>query len=231
MFLSFAILTGLSITSGRDANPSIWEGRVAAGQSLEIKNTYGSIHAGPALGDQAEVSVEPPDLRIVITQDEHGITFQALPSGDADREVRADFTVRVPKGVRFVGRTVNGSVHVDSLRGDAAAYTVNGDVRISAAGEAQAETVNGSITASLGSMLGGHNLKFSSVNGGITLHVRKQLSAKVRASTLNGGIVSEFPICLQKRGTGGSAAATLGRGGPELKLITVNGSIKLRRTV
>jgi hypothetical protein len=230
MFLSFAILTGLSISGVRDINPSIWEGRVAAGQSLEIKNTYGSIHAEPALGEQAEVSVEPPDLRVIITQNEHGITFQAVPAGEPDREVRADFTVRVPRGVRFVGRTVNGSVHVDSLRGDAAAYTVNGDVRISAAGETQAETVNGSITASLGRMCPGHNLKFSSVNGGITLHVRKQLSAKLRVTTLNGGIVSEFPISLQRRGTGGSAEVTLGRGGPELKLVTVNGTIKLRRT-
>ena len=55
--------------------------------------------------------------------------------------------MRVPAGVRFVGRTVNGGIEADELPADAEAYTVNGSVAVDAGGEARAETVNGSIRA------------------------------------------------------------------------------------
>ena len=62
-----------------------------------------------------------------------------------ENDVSVRFTVRVPAGVRFVARTVNGDVAAEGLTGDVQATTVNGGVRLSTAGQADAETVNGSI--------------------------------------------------------------------------------------
>ena len=49
------------------------------------------------------------------------------------REV--DFEVQVPKGVHFVGRTVNGGIEAEDLPDDAVAYTVNGGVQVTAGGD------------------------------------------------------------------------------------------------
>src|ERR1041385_8672560 len=66
-----------------------------------------------------------------------------------DNDVKVNFTVRVPAGVRFAGHTVNGEVEAANLAGDVDAQTVNGSIRVSTSGSAEASTVNGSITASM----------------------------------------------------------------------------------
>jgi hypothetical protein len=100
-----------------------------------------------------------------------------------NNDVSVDFTVRLPPNVHFIGRTVNGSVHADSLD-DIEAHTVNGDVHISSKGDATAHTVNGSITASLGKMVPQRPLEFQTVNGGITLELSASAGAEVRAETV-----------------------------------------------
>ena len=170
------------------------------------------------------------DLKIDVTRDEHGLTFRAVHPNDAERDVRVDFTVRVPKGVRFIGRTVNGSVEANSLKGDASGYTVNGNVRIQTTGSSEAETVNGSILASMGRTRSGQTMKFSTVNGGITLEMPNCIGANLFAHTVNGAVLANFPVATRSHAGGQSASGVLGKGGSELKLMTVNGSIRLRRT-
>ncbi len=223
MFLTFVVMTGMATT------PFHWGGHLSAGQSIEIQNSVGSIRAEPALGDTAEVVTEQSDLQIAVTQDKHGLTFRALHPNAADPRVRVDFTVRVPKGVRFIGRTVNGSVEANELEGDASGYTVNGNVRIRTSGESEAQTVNGSILASMGRARSGRSLKFSTVNGAITLELPKCLSAKLFGRTAHGTVVANFPLATRTQAAGQTASGVLGKGGPEVQLITVNGSIQLRR--
>ena len=89
-----------------------------------------------------------------------------------NNDVSVDFVVRVPAGVRFDGRTVNGGVQAESLTADASARTVNGNVIVSTSGIARAGTVNGSITAALGRADWTDVLDFKTVNGSITLTSR-----------------------------------------------------------
>jgi DUF4097 and DUF4098 domain-containing protein YvlB len=139
------------------------------------------------------------------------------------------FTVRVPAGVDFVGRTVNGGVEADGLTGDVVANTVNGGVRLSTAGKAQAETVNGSITAAVGQADGTEPLSFKTVNGSIALDLPAAANAEVRASTVNGEVHSDFPLTGQARLSRKSLSGTIGGGGRSLSLETVNGSIQIRQ--
>ena len=228
MFFGLAILAVIAPALPKNIDPFFWEGHLAAGQSIEISNVYGSIRAEPATGDRAYVSTIQPGARIEVVQNQRGIQFRVVRPGKSGSDLRSDFTVHVPKGVAFVGRTVNGSVEAAALKGDAAGYTVNGDVRISTTGESRAKTVNGSIQAKVGHVHS-NSLEFSAVNGGVTLEVPCREHAHVHASTGHGNIQSDFPLALERRGASTEGRSRMGHGGPELRLITINGSIRVRR--
>lgn len=231
-----------------------WRGRIAPGRSLAIRGVNGAVIAGPASGAEAEVRAvkragrrgSPEEVQVRLVEHGGGVLVCALyPSrGERPNECRPDggevntrgndteveFTVLVPQGVRFEGRTVNGAVRAESLRGDVEAATVNGEIRVSTTGVAEAVTVNGAIHASLGSARWPEGLRFRTVNGAIDVTLPADASAEVRAKTLNGSISADFPLTLRRSEVvGRSAHGTVGRGGPELSLETVNGAIRVQR--
>jgi hypothetical protein len=245
----FVLLTTVSSLFGATGVDTFhWSGRVPAGQRLEVRGVNGSIHAEPASGDEVEVvafkngrEYDPAEIDVRVVQHDGGVTICAVyPSSDGltdecnvgkgspNNDVSVDFTVRVPKAVRFVARTVNGLVEAKSLEADTEAHTVNGNVRLSTAGAAQGETVNGSITASMGKMTSA--AKFSTVNGAITLEMPSRTGARVHANTVNGGINTDFGLPVHGQFMSKRADGAIGHGGPELRIATVNGSINLRRS-
>lgn len=231
-----------------------WSGRLAQGQTLEIKGINGSVRAEPSSGNEADVTAkktgrrsDPKDVEIRVVEHSGGVTICAVYPSDNpgnpnscepgeggsshvhDNDVRVDFTVRVPQGVRFSPKTVNGDIETSALGGDVDAKTVNGSIKIAAAGIASAKTVNGSINASLGSANWNGSLDFKTVNGGITLDLPANTNAEVKADTLNGEISSDFPLTTQGSYNRRHLSGTIGGGGRDLSLKTVNGSIHLRR--
>lgn len=248
-FILLTAVTGLFGATGRDTFH--WTGRVPPGQRLEVQGINGSIHAEPATGDQVEVvafkngvEYNPTEIDVQVVQHDDGVTICAVsPSTDgrslecnpgSDRspnlrnDISVDFTVRVPKHVRFVARTVNGLVEANSLEADTEAHSVNGNLRLSTAGAAQGETVNGSIIASMGKITS--PLKFSTVNGAITLRVPACANARVHAHTVHGRINTEFRLPVRAEFAAKSVEGAIGRGGPDIRIGTVNGSINLRRS-
>jgi DUF4097 and DUF4098 domain-containing protein YvlB len=143
--------------------------------------------------------------------------------------VRVDFIVRVPAGVGFVGRTVNGEIKAASLAGNVDSHTVNGSINISTTGYAQAATVNGEISARIGNSNWQDALEFATVNGGINLDLPADLNTQVKAQTLNGQIVSDFPLVTSGVLSRKRVDGTIGTGGRQLVARTLNGSINLRR--
>lgn len=231
-----------------------WHGQLAPGKSIEIKGVNGTIRAerasGTEVGVEANKFARRSDVRSVTVQvvpHTDGVTICAVyPSNDWGRpnecapgsagrmntnnnDVRVEFTVRVPAGVKFIGHTVNGEVEADSLASDVTAHTANGKIRISTSGWAEAKTVNGSISARVGQTTGRRPIELETVNGGIDLELPAGANATVHASTVNGGISTDFPLMIHGRFTGREISGTIGQGGQELNLKTVNGSIELRR--
>jgi len=229
-----------------------WKGQVAAGKTIEIKGVNGDIDATAGSGDVEVTAVkharrsDPDEVKIEVVPSEGGVTICAVYPSDGAREntcetgehghmsthdndVRVNFTVRVPAGVRFVGHTVNGEVEAANLSGDVEAHTVNGSIRVSTSGSAEASTVNGSITASIGRAQWTDALEFHTVNGGITLDLPANVSTEVRASTVNGSIETDFPLTVTGRLGPRRVTGTIGNGGRRLALETVNGSIRLRK--
>ena len=230
-----------------------WKGQIAAGKTIEIKGVNGDVSAVAGSGEVEVTAVkharnsDPDEVKIEVVPSEEGVTICAVYPSDGRREnmcesgdhghmnthdndVRVNFTVRVPAGVRFAGHTVNGEVDAANLSGDVEAHTVNGSIRVSTSGSAEASTVNGSITASVGRAQWTDALEFHTVNGGITLELPANVSTEVRASTVNGSIETDFPLTVTGRLGPRRVTGTIGSGGRRLALETVNGSIRLRKS-
>lgn len=232
-----------------------WSGRVSSGNTIEIKGVNGNVSAEPTEGTDVEVTAtktgrrsDPKGVEIRVVEHGGGVTICAVyPNKNSRRpnecepgegghmsvnnnDVEVAFKVRVPRGVRFSGQTVNGGIETGALGSDVDARTVNGSIRISAAGVATAKTVNGSITASLGRADWSGPVEFKTVNGAITLDLPADTSAEVEAETLNGDIATDFPMTILGRVSRRHLNGTIGNGGRELTIKTVNGSIRLRRT-
>ncbi|HKQ59031.1 MAG TPA: DUF4097 family beta strand repeat-containing protein [Candidatus Eisenbacteria bacterium] len=238
--------------SYRSAEDFHWGGRIAPGKAIEVKGVNGGISAEPATGGQVEVVArksarrsDPDEVTIEVIEHEDGVTLCAVyptPRGERENtcapgeggrmntrnnDVEVEWTVRVPAGVRFIGRTVNGSIEARRLKADAEAYTVNGSIGIQTAGLARATTVNGSIEAAMGATIR-DPMEFETVNGGITLTVPAAISADVQCSTVNGDISTDFPLTVRGKFSQRRITGTIGRGGPQLMMTTVNGDIRLR---
>jgi hypothetical protein len=229
-----------------------WQGKVAAGAAVEIKGINGGITATGSSGGQVEVVAlkkgrrsDPAQVKIEVVEHAGGVTICAVyPSDGApnqcapgkggrmrvhDNDVNVEFQVKVPAGVRFVGRTVNGGIEAGGITADAEAETVNGGVHIEAAGTARAETVNGGITARLGRADWTGALKLKTVNGGIEVTLPEGVSADVKASTVNGDIETDFPLSVTGKISRRRIEGTIGSGGRLLELETVNGAIELHK--
>lgn len=235
-----------------------WEGEIARGDRLEIKGVNGEITAAAAPGGTAIVEAttrsergDPSAVRIEVVEHAGGVTICAVyptppgrkPNqcrpGEAGRmsvkddETLVRFEVRVPAGVTFHARNVNGGIAAEGLASDVHAQTVNGDLRVATTGAALARTVNGSIAARLDG-LGTGDLSFRTVNGGIELELPEGAGARLRAETVNGDFDSEVPLAragttTDRRWGPRKVEATIGEGGPRIELRTVNGSIRLIR--
>ena len=231
-----------------------WSGDIAAGKTLEVKGVNGDVEAHGESGRRAEVNAmkkgrksDPATVRIEVIEHQGGVTICAIyptPEGKKPNEcapgkdgrmnthrndVQVNFVVSVPEGVNFRGSSVNGEVSAENLSADVVVHTVNGDVNISTSGLARATTVNGSIRAELGRSDWRGDLDFNTVNGSIVLDLPSDLSAKVTAQTVNGSIHTDFPLTVKGRFSSKKLTGTIGDGGRDLDLQTVNGSIELNR--
>jgi len=230
-----------------------WQGSVARGDAIEIKGINGGIKATGASGSQVMVTAvkkgkddDPADVRIEVVEHSGGVTICAVypdvegkknecAPGDGgrlsskDNDVSVNFSVQVPQGVRLIAKTVNGDVEAGDLKADAMVVTVNGDIKVSTTGIAKAKTVNGSIQASMGRSDWDGKLGFNTVNGNITVRLPAGVNADVSASTVNGSMDTDFPLTVQGRFSMKNMRGTIGSGGRDLEIETVNGSIHLER--
>src|SRR5262249_34590897 len=133
-----------------------WHGSIPLGAAIEIKGVNGDVRAEPSGSNEVEVVAEkrarrddPNSVRIDVVPHAGGVTVCAVyPSRDGappnecrpgsggrmntqNNDVTVRFTVRVPAGVRFIGKTVNGEVEATRLNGDLTLATVNGSVTFS----------------------------------------------------------------------------------------------------
>ena len=100
-----------------------------------------------------------------------------------------------------------------ACKGPVTLATVNGSTTFSTSSYGEASTVNGSIRGAMGASGWSDALAFRTVNGSITLELPPDLSADVRASTVNGEISTDFPLTVTGRVSRRHVAGTIGAGG------------------
>ena len=230
-----------------------WHGRVAPGAMLEIKGINGRISARPSTGKEIELVAtkrgrrnDPKEVEIAMVERDGGLTVCAVyPSRDGkpnecqpgkngrmsvrNNDVVVDFELSVPAGLSFVARSVNGRIDAQGLGGDVAAFTVNGSIHVTSDGHVEAETVNGSIEAAMGKADWKEAATFKTVNGSVSLALPSGANTLLRVNTVNGSIANEFPLSGPAKKTRRELSGTIGQGGRELQVQTVNGSVEIRK--
>jgi len=226
-----------------------WSAGMQPGQTLEVRGVNGSILATAAPDGTARVSADKngngsPESSVTFEVVTHagGVTICAMypdVSGEPPNEcvpgggqmtvrgndVIVTFDAQVPEGVRLIEWTVNGNVRATAVRSEVVGFTVNGDASISTSDMADASTVNGNVEVTIGDELPDRALAYSTVNGNVTLRVPAGIDASVNAATVNGTMNSDF---LLANLAPGQWTGTLGDGGSNLALSTVNGNLELR---
>jgi DUF4097 and DUF4098 domain-containing protein YvlB len=123
-------------------------------------------------------------------------------------------------------------VTIDGVSGNIGASTVNGRLQVQgAAGDLKLSTVNGQVKAQLVALGREQSVSLDAVNGHLEATLPANANAEVTASTVNGGLSSEFPSLVVKKEfpLGRHLKGTLGSGGAHVKASTVNGGISFRQ--
>jgi hypothetical protein len=231
-----------------------WQGHLKAGQMLEIINRNGQIEASTAAGDEVRAegirrgNDDDSDLFIEVVEYPDGVTICAVHAKDKtpgrchrggvssestgwhQNRAKINFDVQVPRGVRFIARTTNGSVLARNLASVVEAATTNGDVDVSTSEWASATTTNGGVRVSMGSAKWSGELQLRSTNGSVDVTLPASAEFKLDAATTNGGIHTDFPMTVQGNYNSKELSGTVGSGGRELKVATTNGTIKLTKS-
>lgn len=238
--------------SGREEKAFEWSGRLPDGAWLRIRNMNGEVRVAAGSSDRVEVVADkswrrgdPRDVRFDVQRDGDSVTICALwyessscsatsyrsrSSGDHSNDVSVTFTVRVPRGVRIDVATVNGEVSIRDASAEVAARTVNGSVDVvTSRGPVSAKTVNGGIDVRVGQLDERGDMEFETVNGSISVELPAGFNGDIDMRTVNGELRSDFPLQLSGRISPRRLRATIGSGGREVRLRTVNGGIELVR--
>jgi hypothetical protein len=254
-----ALLGACSGATGPDGNEPgktetfDWNGQIAPGQAIEIRNITGDVRASQAADGMVRVVArkrgerdDPSTVRIDVVETEQGVTIcaiypdvpgrepnQCLPGLDGQQsswanDVEVTFDVEVPAGCDFIGGTLGGSIEATGLDGDVVAGSLYGDIDISTSGLADGNTFYGDVRASIGKAVLDRDLLFVSLNGNVTVRVPASTSAEVWGSTGGGSISTDFPLSITRLGSGRQVRGTLGSGGHTLRLTTLDGDIALR---
>lgn len=155
------------------------------------------------------------------------------PTGPAtnDRQYwNVSYEVWVPNSSNLDLKANNGSIRVETVRGQIRFHTLNGSVHLSeVAGDVEGSTTNGSLMIDLvGTGWSGNGLRAETTNGSVQLNLPENFSAQVQASTVNGRVHVDFPVTVSGE-IGKSLSFQLGNGGPLIEAKTVNGSVHIAR--
>lgn len=151
------------------------------------------------------------------------------PDSRRNESWSVSYRIFAPRGMALDLEAHNGGISVDEMRGGARLSTVNGGLSLSRiSGDVRGRTTNGGIKVELdGDRWRGDGLDLETTNGGITLDIPRNYSARLETGTVNGRIDTEIPITVT-----GSVSRTLstelGSGGAPIRAVTTNGGVRIR---
>jgi hypothetical protein len=138
------------------------------------------------------------------------------------------FRIWAPRQTALALTARNGGISLTGMHGESRFSTTNGGVTLNeVGGRVVGSTRNGGVNVRLGgTRWEGEGLDLETTNGGVSLAIPSGYSAELETGTVNGGFRSEVPLTVQGR-IDREVRATLGSGGPRLKVTTTNGGVRI----
>jgi DUF4097 and DUF4098 domain-containing protein YvlB len=212
------------------------------GQHLAVASENGGIEVTGE--DRSDVAIEArvqawansdSDARNILKQ----VTIET--SGDRIRDngphfhwgnsgYGVNYRLRVPRRLAVDLKSDNGGIEIAHLEGEIHFDTTNGGVELKdLAGDVHGSTVNGGLDIVLsGDHWQGKGLDAQTTNGGVSLSIPSNYSARLETGTVNGGIHLDFPVTIQGD-IKNRLSANLGSGGPTIRAETTNGGVEVNR--
>jgi DUF4097 and DUF4098 domain-containing protein YvlB len=215
------------------------------GGSFELQNVNGPVELQGWDGDTVEIHAvktaknKESDLDLVSIEVDakcSAISVTTHYPQNEGVEVAVEYTVRIPNKARVehVG-TVNGTLRVSGIEAVQELRTVNGNIEVyDGGGSVHAHTTNGNVHLELLHLADKNGAVAETTNGSVLVAVPVDTQADLEARCLNGNFSSELPVAFESTLRPREMHGKLGRGGPPLRLHTVNGGIRivtLRSTV
>jgi DUF4097 and DUF4098 domain-containing protein YvlB len=155
-----------------------------------------------------------------VTVERVGGDVQASTGNGRVRVDGTDGSVKVSTG--------NGDVDVNGAKSSVRVSTGNGRVNITTAdGPVEARTGNGDIDVSMTQLKSREDMTFSTGSGRVRVTLPTGYNGELDASTGNGELRSDFDLKIQGRMNPRHVRATIGEGGPRLRLSTGNGRLEV----
>ena len=226
-----------------------WSGSTQRIVALEIVNPHGDVRTRSsgineievlaniqnAPGDPYEAVVRIADETVPFRIEVEWKLREGADTGESKSGMekrRVDLTVIVPRMSPLMVRTAAGLIEAKGHGAAVAAESESGEIRIKTEGTVSARSNRGAIDAVLGTIDQKTFSTFETTTGDITVWLPAGAAVTVEAQT-EGVISTDYSIDI-RRAEGGSrknATATIGGGGPQLKIQTIRGQVRLFRTL
>ena len=244
--LAFTAACNLSFGTGVEAKNE-WDKRykVTSGATLELRETNGRIRveAGTANDEIVVHAVRvvkgPTEEAAKAGLAEFAIKENATPdrveidSADAGRSFmsrmsrRVDYDVKMPKTGQLTIKSTNGEIVVRSIAGLVRIETVNGDIDLAGVERGVDVTaVNGRVQVDV-TALGEHGVRCKTTNGQIIVRIPTTTKANLAARVTNGAVQTENLSVQTTETSHRRLDGTIGGGGPEIRLDTTNGELRI----
>jgi len=138
-----------------------------------------------------------------------------------------DYDIKVPKFINLAVKATNSQVSVKSVAGTVTVEATNGEITIDGAEQGvDITTVNGRVVLNM-AKVGTGGARVKSTNGEIEVGVPASGKATLAARVTNGAVEVQGLELQTSEKSYNRLDATLGGGGPEIRLGTTNGVIRI----
>jgi len=221
-----------------------WVESIPSSGTVRVRNAHGNVYARfGGYEDQVELLAttqrlesDLPELEVELRHGEAWldvtVRFTDAASVPGPTRDRIDLVVFVPRGATLDVETRDGLIEAKKLQGDVIAASISGDVRLrSIGGSVQVKTMRGKIVVSLAANATRRPQTLVTETGEIEVWVAEDASFEVELST-SGEIGTDFSIDIEHHRDiepSKLAVATIGQGGPVLRVRSKKGRIRLLR--
>lgn len=211
--------------------------------SIKITNTNGNISVKTWNQEHVHIEIikKGTDKDIAEVSCETYFTSELISLTTQQPEKNSteiDYNIIMPRSARVTITTDSGSIKINQLHNAISAQTDDGSINITdITHKTYARSGNGSITAKVQSLPADAQFILETENGDITTHLPETIQGNLVAQAMRGKVTSELPILISPKLTQlnqefwdqvkKDVRGTFGKGGAEIKLVTMDGNIKI----